>query len=527
MPTRAELLRAKFRFPAEPAALTPTRAELLRAKFRFQAEPVAHSSNCNPLNTVFSSGEAHLEERRKVHESLGTLQKQLAALKDTYRELKKPRTIKRQEIGPEKSVHRQRREKESSMEAQPGRCAWALCGGPAVGERADYLPASCRRCYAAAYCGRKCQVADWKAGHKRVCKRSPLADVAVSGRPSVVVWLASHVQSQKSVRYLRLCLQSFASTLPASGEVGRRGWCWLSVSAATPELRASVEALMRSFDSEDPGCLRWFWHGSRLSQLEHFSFLRGLMLRTHAQDLRLQWVLTTDDDDLWHYGRYDMYYQSLLQVAETPPGLRDQVVSLCAPHFVAPFTAALRDSAEKQEDVERALAAQQLDVRTLEEGIDGFAWRNELWSYLVPFRVLNEYFAQQRQPALLQHPLADVDVRSFIASHPGFGRAGGGKTVFLQVPLQSSWCYFYRQVSRESKVWEVQPWPGEKALRARYERLFPMMFVGTDQPSLWPWLKQMVTLFWMHYRWNRQNTQLTSRVLKGLMQACRPRVDRG
>eukprot|EP00808_Paulinella_micropora_P006906 g40424.t1 len=54
-----------------------------------------------------------------------------------------------------------------------------------------------------------------------------------------------------------------------------------------------------------------------------------------------------------------------------------------------------------------------------------------------------------------------------------------------------------------------------------------MMFVGTDQPSLWPCLKQMVTLFWMHYRWNRQNTQLTSRVLEGLMQACRPRVDRG
>eukprot|EP00808_Paulinella_micropora_P028068 g16931.t1 len=481
MPTRAELLRAKFRFPAEPAALTPTRAELLRAKFRFQAEPVAHSSNCNPLHTVFSSGEAHLEERRKVHESLGTLQKQLAALKDTYRELKKPRTIKRQEIGPEKSVHRQRREKESSMEAQPGRCAWALCGGPAVGERADYLPASCRRCYAAAYCGRKCQVADWKAGHKRVCKRSPLADVAVSGRPSVVVWLASHVQSQKSVRYLRLCLQSFASTLPASDEVGRRGWCWLSLSAATPELRASVEALMRSFDSEDPGCLRWFWHGSRLSQLEHFSFLRGLMLRTHAQDLRLQWVLTTDDDDLWHYGRYDMYYQSLLQVAETPPGLRDQVVSLCAPHFVAPFTAALRDSTESK----------------------------KMWSGRSP----PSSSMYQRQPALLQHPLADVDVRSFIASHPGFGRAGGGKTVFLQVPLQSSWCYFYRQVSRESKVWEVQPWPGEKALRARYERLFPMMFVGTDQPSLWPWLKQMVTLFWMHYRWNRQNTQLTSRRL--------------
>ena len=37
----------------------------------------------------------------------------------------------------------------------------AVCGKPA--------PLQCARCSAAAYCGRECQVADWRAGHKAVC----------------------------------------------------------------------------------------------------------------------------------------------------------------------------------------------------------------------------------------------------------------------------------------------------------------------------------------------------------------------
>jgi hypothetical protein len=66
-------------------------------------------------------------------------------------------------------------------------CAYLRCanltgeGGPAAGQGADCQ--RCSKCRAAWYCGTACPHADWRVGHRRVCRALRAARLAEKERP--------------------------------------------------------------------------------------------------------------------------------------------------------------------------------------------------------------------------------------------------------------------------------------------------------------------------------------------------------
>eukprot|EP00123_Amoebidium_parasiticum_P013258 comp21861_c0_seq1/m.31247 comp21861_c0_seq1/g.31247 ORF comp21861_c0_seq1/g.31247 comp21861_c0_seq1/m.31247 type:complete len:418 (-) comp21861_c0_seq1:71-1324(-) len=58
------------------------------------------------------------------------------------------------------------------LRAQTQATKWALCAHCNASESADNHFKRCSGCMQAKYCGRECQMADWKAGHKTACKPS-------------------------------------------------------------------------------------------------------------------------------------------------------------------------------------------------------------------------------------------------------------------------------------------------------------------------------------------------------------------
>ncbi|KZV66327.1 hypothetical protein PENSPDRAFT_689115 [Peniophora sp. CONT] len=70
-------------------------------------------------------------------------------------------------LGLSEEVENAEREREKKEAARL--CAWRECQYHKV--KPPSPPNVCKGCGEARYCGRECQIKDWKAGHKRVCKR--------------------------------------------------------------------------------------------------------------------------------------------------------------------------------------------------------------------------------------------------------------------------------------------------------------------------------------------------------------------
>lgn len=113
----------------------------------------------------------------------------------------------------------------------------------------------------------------------------------------IVALMASHVACRKRLGMMQECLESWRI------QEGERPRMVVLVSTA-PELAAEVVALLLDYRAKT-GALEFRYSSERRSQFEHYKDYCELQ-RSQTAD---QWVMFTDDDDLWHPHRGLIYRQ--------------------------------------------------------------------------------------------------------------------------------------------------------------------------------------------------------------------------
>ena len=256
-------------------------------------------------------------------------------------------------------------------------------------------------------CSRTRRRCDWRR-HRHTRRAPPVA----SDTP-LACFIASHISSEARARALDRLLASIDEQQPSPPPP-----VYMSCSYAEEICRSRASAVVSSDVGPQRPWLRRLDQPSRHSQFEHIARLVNEILTSGRYP---QWVIFSDDDDIWSPGRVEAFRAECVDAPRSvravlcrrkarPSALRQEASSRIEPLDAAEVTALLASGAVSLCDsAKNALQAGR--------GVSPMAYhRSEYFDFAVRFEALASFV--RRVPAgLLRHPLCDLGFTRWLRDH--------------------------------------------------------------------------------------------------------------
>lgn len=286
---------------------------------------------------------------------------------------------------------------------------------------------------------------------------------------SLVLFCASHVADESRLRMLRMMLRSWQ-------EQSHPVELWLSISAATDHLKASVKEEVQQASWKR---LHAFPRGRPYAQFEHLQFLTKRYADEHVDTRDTTWVCFSDDDDTFGPERMRAFKELIFKELSSPP----------APGDVVPFVGI--DAPNLSDSLPLTPAQEKL---AREEGIVKRGCGAEYMQYCIQLPALH-YFFERTSPDLWQHRYADLFFQRFL--HRGNQEAvpAGWKPMMGSECVRTEYAYWERPGCEQARGQpELQPADGRHVIA--YLRRATVGPAGFNREDYWRWLQGLYPLSW-------------------------------